>query len=90
MARANLGAVRQRVERLAAAMASADAISTWTDEHLAAELRALLVRVDPCPACRYDLAGYALGVAGDGCGDLTALGACPQCGASTGLIGVQG
>ena len=87
----SLAAVRQRVERLAVSMASADAVSTWTDERLTAELLALLARLDPCQACGYDIGAHALAAASvEALGPVSAsilggLRVCPRCGAPTNM-----
>src|SRR4051812_28153841 len=82
--RADLTALRQRVERLAAMVAELGDVSRWTDAELRAEVLALLARLDRCRACDYDIAAYALACAQPA--DSVNLDACPRCGALNGGI----
>lgn len=72
-------------------MAAADSPSTWSDQRLTAELRAILGRLDPCVACGCDVSMSAVAVFdGAASGQTELLPACPSCGEPIALLAAQG
>ena len=56
--RANLAAVRRRVDRLAVSMLKIRDVSKLTDAEFDAELRMLMARLGPCTVCGYNIAAH--------------------------------